>query len=141
MSRGEFRGIGKPDLRTFSVRRCLLPPGALGPILNRSAAGRRLACTIQSSGMPISLPRGHCMSSSRRTPLLIIFLTVFIDLLGFGIVLPLLPRYAKHFQADGKTLGLLMASFSAMQFLFAPLWGRVSDRIGRRPILILGLAG
>lgn len=81
------------------------------------------------------------MSSKRRAPLAIIFLTVFIDLLGFGIVLPLLPRYAKHFQADGLTLGLLMASFSAMQFLFAPLWGRVSDRVGRRPILMLGLAG
>ncbi len=73
--------------------------------------------------------------------MLIIFVTVFIDLLGFGIVLPLLPRYAKHFEADGLTLGLLMASFSAMQFLFAPLWGRVSDRVGRRPILMLGLAG
>jgi MFS family permease len=81
------------------------------------------------------------LSASRRAPLLIIFLTVFIDLLGFGIVLPLLPRYAKHFEADGKTLGLLMASFSAMQFLFAPLWGRISDRVGRRPILVLGLAG
>jgi MFS family permease len=81
------------------------------------------------------------MPSSRRAPLAIIFLTVFIDLLGFGIVLPLLPRYARHFNADGLTLGLLMASFSAMQFLFAPLWGRVSDRVGRRPILMLGLAG
>ncbi|MFQ5732727.1 MAG: MFS transporter [Planctomycetaceae bacterium] len=77
----------------------------------------------------------------RRGPLLIIFITVFIDLLGFGIVLPLLPRYGKAFQADDLTLGLLMASFSAMQFVFAPIWGRVSDRVGRRPILILGLAG
>ena len=81
------------------------------------------------------------MSKSARTPLLIIFLTVFIDLLGFGIVLPLLPRYAKSFQASGLTLGLLMASFSVMQLVFAPIWGRVSDRVGRRPILILGLAG
>lgn len=76
-----------------------------------------------------------------RSPLFIIFLTVFIDLLGFGIVLPLLPRYGEHFQATGLTLGLLMASFSAMQFLFAPLWGRLSDRIGRRPVLLIGLAG
>ena len=76
-----------------------------------------------------------------RGPLLIIFVTVFIDLLGFGIVLPLLPRYGKAFDIEGATLGLLMASFSAMQFLFAPIWGRVSDRIGRRPILMLGLAG
>jgi MFS family permease len=72
---------------------------------------------------------------------MVIFVTVFIDLLGFGIVLPLLPRYAEHFEASDNLLGLLMASFSAMQFLFAPLWGRVSDRVGRRPILILGLAG
>lgn len=81
------------------------------------------------------------MNRSSRAPLLVIFITVFIDLLGFGIVLPLLPRYAKHFQVDGGTLGLLMASFSAMQFVFAPMWGRLSDRIGRRPVLILGLAG
>lgn len=77
----------------------------------------------------------------RKTSLLIIFLVVFIDLLGFGIVLPLLPRYGDHFQAGRWELGGLMASFSAMQFLFAPIWGRVSDRVGRRPILLLGLAG
>ena len=121
-----------------------------------------------------------------RKPLLIIFITVFVDLLGFGIVLPLLPRYAEHFlpaetrveqieiaseQSTEKTpstesttsdlhsvagvvatprklsrrggliLGCLMASFSAMQFLFAPLWGMLSDRIGRRPVLLVGLAG
>jgi DHA1 family tetracycline resistance protein-like MFS transporter len=70
----------------------------------------------------------------------VIFITVFIDLLGFGIVLPLLPRYGKFFDAD-HLLGPLMASFSAMQFLFAPAWGRLSDRIGRRPVLIVGLAG
>jgi len=78
-----------------------------------------------------------------RRALLVVFLTVFIDLLGFGIVLPLLPIYAREFTLDtsGVTLGLLMASFSAMQFLFAPVWGRVSDRVGRRPILMLGLLG
>lgn len=72
---------------------------------------------------------------------MIIFLVVFIDLLGFGIVLPLLPRYGEHFEASKWMLGALMASFSAMQFLFAPLWGRLSDRIGRRPVLLVGLAG
>ncbi len=80
------------------------------------------------------------MSAPSRGSLLIIFLVVFIDLLGFGIVLPLLARYGEHFQAGGGTLALLMASFSAMQFLFAPLWGRVSDRVGRRPVLLIGLA-
>ena len=81
------------------------------------------------------------MQKPRKAGLLIIFITVFIDLLGFGIVLPLLPRYGDHFDAGSLQLGLLMASFSAMQFVFAPIWGRVSDRVGRRPILILGLAG
>lgn len=81
------------------------------------------------------------MSAGRKAGLSLIFVTVFIDLLGFGIVLPLLPRYGEHFEASGGTLGLLMASFSAMQFLFAPIWGRISDRVGRRPILILGLVG
>jgi len=75
--------------------------------------------------------------------LAVIFLTVFIDLLGFGMVLPLLPIYADVFTEDpaGWRLGLLMASFSAMQFVFAPVWGRISDHIGRRPVLMVGLAG
>lgn len=76
---------------------------------------------------------------NKRSPLFVIFLTVFIDLLGFGIVLPLLPRYAKDLEAGPATLGMLMSSFSAMQFLFSPMWGRLSDRIGRRPVLLLGL--
>lgn len=77
----------------------------------------------------------------KRSPLITVFLTVVIDLLGFGIVLPLLPRYADHHGAPPWMVGLLFASFSAMQFLFAPLWGRVSDRVGRRPVLLAGLAG
>jgi len=81
------------------------------------------------------------VASSGKAGLFLIFVTVFIDLLGFGIVLPLLPRYGESFEAGKWELGLLMASFSAMQFLFAPIWGRISDRVGRRPILILGLAG
>jgi MFS family permease len=93
-----------------------------------------------------TLPGGK----SRKSALFIVFLVVFIDLLGFGIVLPLLPLYADTLLkplfpsatvVHGVILGLLMSSFSAMQFLFAPIWGRVSDRIGRRPILLLGLAG
>jgi len=80
---------------------------------------------------------------SSKASLLVIFLTVFIDLLGFGMVLPLLPIYAKQYTTDqsGITIGLLMSCFSAMQFIFAPLWGRLSDRIGRRPVLMVGLAG
>jgi DHA1 family tetracycline resistance protein-like MFS transporter len=76
-----------------------------------------------------------------RSPLLFIFLTVFIDLLGFGIVIPLLPIYSKAYHASETELGLLFACFSGMQFVFAPMWGRLSDRIGRRPVLIGGLIG
>ncbi|HEY2952840.1 MAG TPA: MFS transporter [Verrucomicrobiae bacterium] len=71
----------------------------------------------------------------------IVFLTVFIDLIGFGIVLPLLPIFARDLEASGFTIGLLMASYSAMQFLFAPIWGRLSDRVGRRPVLLVSTAG
>jgi MFS family permease len=73
--------------------------------------------------------------------LLIIFLTVFIDLIGFGIVLPLLPLYSKNFGASGFMIGLIMASYSLMQFVFAPSWGRLSDRVGRRPVLLISTAG
>lgn len=77
----------------------------------------------------------------RRPSLLIIFLTVFIDLIGFGIVLPLLPQYSEGYGAGGGMIGVIIASFSLMQLLFAPWWGRVSDRIGRRPVLLISNAG
>ena len=75
------------------------------------------------------------------SPLAVIFVTVFIDLLGFGIIIPLLPYYAESFGASAFTVGMLGTSYSLMQFLFAPLWGRWSDRIGRRPIILFGLLG
>jgi DHA1 family tetracycline resistance protein-like MFS transporter len=75
------------------------------------------------------------------SPLLIVFVTVFIDLLGFGIIIPLLPFYAETFGANAFTIAMLATSFSLMQFVFAPLWGRWSDRIGRRPIILMGLFG
>ena len=77
----------------------------------------------------------------KRPSLLIIFLSVFIDLIGFGIVMPLLPIYGKQFGANGLEIGLIIASFSVMQFLFAPAWGRLSDRIGRRPVILVSNAG
>src|SRR4029077_5190080 len=77
----------------------------------------------------------------RRPSLLIIFLSVFIDLIGFGIVLPLLPGYTEDFGAKGFLIGVIIASFSAMQFLFAPVWGQLSDRIGRRPVMLISNAG
>ena len=75
------------------------------------------------------------------SPIAIVFFTVFIDLLGFGIIIPLMPFYAETFGATALTVGLLMTSFSLMQFVFAPFWGRLSDRIGRRPVILIGLFG
>lgn len=89
----------------------------------------------------VASPAGAPPAPAGRSPLLFIFLTVFIDLLGFGIVIPLLPIYSTAYEASETEIGLLFASFSAMQFLFAPMWGRLSDRIGRRPVLIGGLLG
>lgn len=77
----------------------------------------------------------------RKPSLLIIFLTVFIDLIGFGIVMPLLPIYSSEFGAAGWMNGAIVASFSVMQFAFAPLWGRLSDRVGRRPVLLVSNFG
>src|SRR5271166_1818675 len=77
---------------------------------------------------------------NRKPSMLVIFLTVFMDLVGFGIVVPLMPIYSRDFGAGGW-LGVIMASFSAMQFIFSPIWGRLSDRHGRRPILLISTAG
>src|SRR6266404_9488397 len=77
----------------------------------------------------------------RKPSVLVVFLTVFIDLIGFGLVLPLLPIYSQEFGATGFMIGAIMAIFSTMQFLFAPAWGRLSDRIGRRPVLLVSTAG
>ena len=76
---------------------------------------------------------------ARRSALLVLLLTVFVDLVGFGIIIPLLPVYAKSYGATGMELGLVLSLFSLMQFLTAPFWGRLSDRIGRRPVLIVTL--
>lgn len=74
-------------------------------------------------------------------PLLIIFLTIFIDLVGFGIVIPLLPFYAEELRATPFDIGILVSSYSLMQFIFAPVWGNLSDRYGRRPILFFTILG
>ncbi|MCP4953301.1 MAG: TCR/Tet family MFS transporter, partial [Proteobacteria bacterium] len=84
-----------------------------------------------------------------RFALLIVFLTVFIDLLGFGIVLPVMPRQAEPYLSElgvspivaGGIIGILFSVFSLMQFIFSPIWGRLSDRFGRKPLLILSLLG
>ncbi|MEO8201766.1 MAG: MFS transporter [Gemmatimonadota bacterium] len=76
---------------------------------------------------------------SSRSPARALFIIVLIDLIGFGIVLPLLPGRAAEFTPSETAIGFLVASFSCMQFLVAPWWGRLSDRVGRRPILLLSL--
>lgn len=77
----------------------------------------------------------------KNKPLLSIFLIVFIDLLGFGLILPLLPYYAETFGASDTVIGLLVASYAAAQLIGAPILGRLSDRFGRRPVLLLSLVG
>ena len=79
----------------------------------------------------------------KRSPLLVIFITVFIDLVGFGIVIPVLPYYVEgtKFNATPRTVGILFASYSVMQLIFSPILGRLSDKYGRRPILFFSLLG
>lgn len=76
-----------------------------------------------------------------RSPLPSLFLVVFIDLLGFGLIVPILPYYAQSLGASGMELGLLMMCYSGMQFFFSPVWGRLSDRLGRKKILMICLGG
>src|SRR5947199_1718207 len=81
------------------------------------------------------------MLGSVTRPLLIIFLTVFVNLVGFGIIIPLLPFYAQTFGASPLVIGLLFASFSLSQLLATPALGVLSDRWGRRPVLLFSLLG
>jgi len=77
--------------------------------------------------------------TNRRSALAILFVIVFIDLLGFGMVIPVMPLYAKELGAPEVWTGLLSTGYSAMQFVFAPIWGRLSDRVGRRPVLLVSI--
>src|SRR5688572_33274435 len=79
----------------------------------------------------------------KRSPLVVIFTTVFIDLVGFGIVMPVLPFYAEssQFHASPRVIGFLIASYSVMQLIFSPVLGRLSDKHGRRPVLLISLLG
>ena len=92
-------------------------------------------------------PPPPAVPPSNKAAMVVVFFVVFIDLLGFGIVLPLMPRLAVEYMTGftkeqvGLTVGLLYSSFSLMQFVFSPIWGRWSDRVGRRPVLIVSLAG
>jgi len=76
-----------------------------------------------------------------RRNLFILFFTMIVVMLGFGMIIPIMPFYVKSFGASGSALGALMATFGLLQFLFAPLWGSLSDRYGRKPILMIGILG
>jgi MFS family permease len=76
-----------------------------------------------------------------RSPLFVLFLTVFIDLIGFGIVIPILPLYAEHFHASPIAIGWLTGIYSGMQIIFTPILGKLSDRFGRRPVLFVSIVG
>ncbi|HET7433842.1 MAG TPA: MFS transporter [Thermoanaerobaculia bacterium] len=92
------------------------------------------------------VPRGpsvhaiHCARPMRKASLLVLFLTVFIDLIGFGMVVPFLSFYAREYHASGIAVGAVVGIYSIMQFFFAPVWGRLSDRVGRRPIILVSVA-
>ena len=79
--------------------------------------------------------------SRQRSPLFVLFLTVFIDLVGFGIIIPVLPLYAEHFHATPMAIGWLTGIYSGMQIIFTPILGKLSDRFGRRPVLMVSIAG
>lgn len=95
------------------------------------------------SEAPLSESPEAPQSSAKKSlpPILVIFLTILIDMIGFGIVIPILPLYSQHFQAADWQIGLLFGSFSLMQLIFAPLLGRWSDRWGRRPVLLFSILG
>jgi MFS transporter, DHA1 family, multidrug resistance protein len=79
------------------------------------------------------------LETKRALPIL--FLVMFLVMIGFGIIIPVLPFYAEELGANTFQLGLLMAVYSLMQLIFAPIWGRLSDRIGRKPIMMIGITG
>jgi MFS transporter, DHA1 family, tetracycline resistance protein len=79
--------------------------------------------------------------AENKKPLIVIFLTVFIYLLGFGIVIPIIPTLSLQMGASAFQTGLLLSVYSLMQFIFSPVWGRLSDKYGRRPILLICLFG
>jgi DHA1 family multidrug resistance protein-like MFS transporter len=81
------------------------------------------------------------MTTANRRNIGLLFVTLVIIMMGFGMVIPILPYYIEQFGAGGSAMGMLMASYATMQFLFAPLWGRLSDQHGRKPILIIGVLG
>jgi multidrug resistance protein len=90
---------------------------------------------------PVALPLPDPADVARRKKIMgVVFLTLFLDLLGFGVILPVQPFYAESFGASATVVTLIGASYSLMQFICAPLWGRLSDRVGRRPVILVSIA-
>jgi len=81
------------------------------------------------------------MSKKFMGPLVILFIIQFLVMVGFGIVIPILPFFVDKLGGGALSLGIFMSAYSMMQFFFAPFWGRLSDRIGRRPVILIGLSG
>jgi len=91
---------------------------------------------VENESLINGTPRGGAKGATA-----ILFACLVTVMLGFGIVIPLLPFFVTHFGANGTVMGLLMSIYSIMQFIFAPIWGRLSDRVGRKPVLLLGISG
>ena len=81
------------------------------------------------------------MGASNRRQIIILFFTLVVVMLGFGMVIPIMPFLIESMGASGSVLGLLMATFALMQLIFSPVWGSLSDRIGRKPVLMIGVFG
>ena len=82
------------------------------------------------------------MSKSSQTKnMIVLFITLVIIMMGFGMVIPVIPFLVEAFGASGQELGMLMAIYALMQLIFSPMWGELSDRYGRRPIMLIGLIG
>ena len=125
---GKETGTCKPAADTWALE----PSKAIGGVYND------VSNFFDLSRVPASASSNMATKTSKFA-LLLIFFTVFIDLIGFGIIIPLLPTFAEHFGAGGFLVGLLVMSYSLMQFFFTPFWGRLSDNVGRRPILLISL--
>ena len=93
--------------------------------------GLGICCPIFAASIVLNGRR-----SVMRKPIFVIFITIFIDMLGFGIIIPILPIFSKELGAANYQVGLIAMSFPIMNFLFAPFWGSLSDRYGRRPIIL-----
>src|SRR5437773_2996076 len=111
-----------------------------------SGLTQMVACgpeTLMSDNKSAEKISGEASEKFFTAPLVLVFITVLIDLIGFGIVIPILPLYAQSelFQASPLWIGLLTSIFSWMQFIFSPILGQLSDKYGRRPILFFSLVG